>query len=65
MKESSLITSRIYSTLVNSSLEPGLTSWHYAGEKKLFSSMAKIRQLFFLLHWTLSNLCKEMLILKK
>lgn len=30
VKESSLIASKIYSTSVNSSLEPGLTSWHYA-----------------------------------
>lgn len=30
VKESSLIASKIYSTSVNSSLDPGLTSWRYA-----------------------------------
>lgn len=30
VKESSFIASKIYSTLVNRSLEPGLTNWHYA-----------------------------------
>lgn len=43
---SSLIASKTYSISVNSSLEPGLLSWHYAYEKKLFSSMANIRQTF-------------------
>lgn len=45
VKESSVITSKTYSTSVNSSLW-GLISWHYAYKKKLFSSTANIRQLF-------------------
>lgn len=49
VKESSLNASKIYSTSVNSSLEPGL-KLALCIRKEAISSMAKIRQLFFLLH---------------